>query len=202
MTDRDRIFEAVRAAVGRKQDRAALPDLPLGDLVSETRLDGGGWERFRVNFEAVNGDFLGNGDALRELLRREGARLGYCPPELRAEVEPWLPEEVRLVDAIDRRRIDDYGFGISRASLAIAETGTLVLTDRETPDRLGALAPWAHVAVVSRGSLVPTVVDAIQALPDDPNVVWVTGPSKTADVEGILIEGVHGPGVQACLVVD
>jgi L-lactate dehydrogenase complex protein LldG len=38
-------------------------------------------------------------------------------------------------------------------------------------------------------------------MPDDPNIIWVTGPSKTADVEGILIQGVHGPGVQACLLV-
>jgi L-lactate dehydrogenase complex protein LldG len=38
-------------------------------------------------------------------------------------------------------------------------------------------------------------------MPDDPNIIWVTGPSKTADVEGILIQGVHGPGVQGCLLV-
>ena len=36
----------------------------------------------------------------------------------------------------------------------------------------------------------------------DPNIIWVTGPSKTADVEGILIEGVHGPGIQIALLVD
>jgi L-lactate utilization protein LutC len=34
-----------------------------------------------------------------------------------------------------------------------------------------------------------------------PNIIWCTGPSKTADVEGILIEGVHGPGEQIALLV-
>ena len=43
---------------------------------------------------------------------------------------------------------------------------------------------------------------AVAALGSDPNVIWCTGPSKTADVEGILIEGVHGPGAQIALIVD
>ncbi len=42
--------------------------------------------------------------------------------------------------------------------------------------------------------------DGIAALGDDPNVIFCTGPSKTADVEGILIEGVHGPGEQVALI--
>ncbi|WP_373372294.1 LUD domain-containing protein [Sorangium atrum] len=43
---------------------------------------------------------------------------------------------------------------------------------------------------------------AISALGGDPYVVWCTGPSKTADVEGILIQGVHGPGEPIALIVD
>ena len=42
--------------------------------------------------------------------------------------------------------------------------------------------------------------EAVAALGNDRNVIWCTGPSKTADVEGILIEGVHGPGAQITLV--
>jgi L-lactate dehydrogenase complex protein LldG len=73
--------------------------------------------------------------------------------------------------------------------------------DASTSRRLGALAPWAHVAVLERTRLHRTVPDALLAPDEDPNVIWVTGPSKTADVEGILIEGVHGPGEQAVLLV-
>jgi L-lactate dehydrogenase complex protein LldG len=102
---------------------------------------------------------------------------------------------------LDRARIDEYRFGITRASGAIAETGTIILTDRLTSRRLGALAPWIHVAVLHPDQIHPHVADAIAALGDDPNVIWCTGPSKTADVEGILIEGVHGPGEQVALVL-
>jgi L-lactate dehydrogenase complex protein LldG len=64
------------------------------------------------------------------------------------------------------------------------------------------VAPWVHVAVLARAQIHLTVVDAVKVLGDDPNVIWATGPSKTADIEGILIEGVHGPGRQIALVLD
>ena len=119
---------------------------------------------------------------------------------------PVLPDKdhvaiVQYSHNADRARVDDYQFGITRASAAIAETGTVVLTDAGTSSRLGALAPWVHVAVITREQIFLDVPQAVAALPDDPNVVWCTGPSKTADVEGILIEGVHGPGIQAVLLL-
>jgi len=59
-----------------------------------------------------------------------------------------------------------------------------------------ALAPWHHIALVSHAEIHRTIADALAAMPDDPNLSWVTGPSKTADVEGILIQS-----VQACLII-
>ncbi len=201
MSDRERIFAAVRAAVAKKEEPVGLPDLPLDDFISRPRRGAGDWADFRRNFEAVNGDFLENGEDLKALLERENAKLGFCPQDLQKFISPWLPEGVELRETFDRDAVDDYDFGVTRAGYAIAETGTLVLQDSDTPDRLGALGPWIHIAIVEKSRLLPSVVQAIQNLPNDPNIVWVTGPSKTADVEGILIEGVHGPGIQACFPV-
>ena len=98
-------------------------------------------------------------------------------------------------------RIDDFQFGITAAMGAIAETGTIILSDTGTSRRLGALAPWVHIAVVQRGEIFLDLPAAVSAMPADPNIIWCTGPSKTADVEGILIEGVHGPGIQIALLL-
>ena len=205
MSDRERILSAVRGAVGLKDEamRATLPDIPIDELISARRNAGGGtWETFRRNFEAVNGDYLDSEDALRELLRRESVKKCYCPPELFDRIHGVVPESTEIAIEFIRDEMETYQAGFTMASWAVAETGTLVLEDRHTPNRLGALAPWAHIALVRKDQLLATVAEAIGKLSSDPNIVWVTGPSKTADVEGILIEGVHGPGVQACWVID
>ena len=102
---------------------------------------------------------------------------------------------------VDRSNPEVYDFGISRASMAIAESGAIVLKDRDTADRLATIAPWIHVAVVKESDIVPTISDALEKTVDCPYAIYVAGPSKTTDVEGVLVEGVHGPGCQVCLIV-
>lgn len=164
---------------------------------------------FVNSLDAAHGVCITSLHALAALLERESAICGYIDPSLLPILEDQANGgtlEGLMLDlhtSWDRNQTDQYHFGMTRASLGIAETGTIVLTDKDTSARLGALAPWIHVAVLSKGDIVPTVAEAIARLPkDDPSVIWVTGPSKTADIEGVLIEGVHGPGLQACWLVE
>jgi L-lactate dehydrogenase complex protein LldG len=150
----------------------------------------------------VNGLVLTDAAALAAHLRSGGWLRGYCDPALWPKLAPHLGEGFKVEQAFDRTRVDDFAFGITRAAGAIAETGTIILKDTSTSTRLGALTPWVHVAVLSRREVFSDMTQAAAALGSDPNVIWATGPSKTADVEGILIEGVHGPGVQIALVLD
>ena len=57
------------------------------------------------------------------------------------------------------------------------------------------------MVVLRVDELIPTIAEAVQRFDTSPNIIWCTGPSKTADVEGILIEGVHGPGEQVVMFV-
>jgi L-lactate dehydrogenase complex protein LldG len=199
MSARDAIFERVRAALAGRE-RAALPEYDDAVAVAQ----GGSADLvalFRERLAEARGVAFDAPAALGDWLRARGAVRGYCDPGLAGVLGPALGEGLSLETELARDRIDDYKFGITRAAGAIAETGSLVLEDRGTSSRLGALAPWIHVAVVAANRIHAHLADAIAALGDDPYVLFATGPSKTADVEGILIEGVHGPGEQVALIV-
>ncbi|HEX3731023.1 MAG TPA: LUD domain-containing protein [Opitutaceae bacterium] len=200
--ERAAILGRVKAALGQLPQRAALPEYDaelavVRKLLAQRDL----FEVFAERIQLVHGEAQSDPEAVARRLREGGWMKGYCDPDLWPRLAPYFAG-FKVETAFDRTRIDDYDFGITRAAGAIAESGTIVLNDATTSCRLGALAPWVHVAVIALADLHPDLPHAVSKLGDDPNVIWCTGPSKTADIEGILIEGVHGPGVQIALVLD
>lgn len=197
------IFSKIQAATGSLKSKAALPEYDVTLTHSQPRLEGSDlWEIFCRNFKAVNGKPMTSVDELAGFLKATNQLTGYCDPALMDAVGSKLAAAGLTVETVyDRARYDDYQFGITRASGAIAESGSIILDDDRTSHRLAALSPWVHVAVLEKREVHRTISDAIAAFGDSPNIIWCTGPSKTADVEGILIEGVHGPGDQIALVL-
>jgi L-lactate dehydrogenase complex protein LldG len=96
--------------------------------------------------------------------------------------------------------------GVTGVAAAIAETGTLVTTSGPATARGSSLIPPVHVAVVRASQILPDLCDFFAGLASDPqlpaNVNLITGPSKTADIEGILVTGMHGPGEVYVLLVS
>ncbi|MFA6962748.1 MAG: LUD domain-containing protein [Opitutaceae bacterium] len=202
-TDREAILSRVRSALAPLPQRAQRPDWEAELVHMRTmRGDVDAWTLFRERLKLVNGLPLEGAAALVDWLDQNGWRHGYCDPELWPRLQAAFPATFTVEAVFDRTRVDDYQFGITRAAGAVAETGSLILTDASTSRRLAALTPWVHIAVVSRGQIHLDLQHAMTALADDPNIVFCTGPSKTADVEGILIEGVHGPGQQVALLLE
>ena len=201
---RDSILEKVHAATQMVSEKTPYPEYQTALLHSLPRLEGGTlWEIFSRNFLAVNGKPMSSVAELAEFLTTRGQLHGYCDPVLFEKIGRQLEQAGLKVETVyQRERYEDYTFGITRATGAIAESGSVILDDDRTAHRLAALSPWVHVAVLNENEIHRTIPDAIAALGPSPNIIWATGPSKTADVEGILIEGVHGPGEQITLLVD
>lgn len=89
-------------------------------------------------------------------------------------------------------------FGITSADYALADTGTLVILASPQEARLISLLPPAHIAVVPKERVLTGLDELMQILPRPAeltsSMVLITGPSRTADIEQILVRGVHGPG--------
>jgi L-lactate dehydrogenase complex protein LldG len=90
-----------------------------------------------------------------------------------------------------------FDVGISTAQAAIAETGTLVLDSASERHRLVSLVPPVHIAIISASKIRETLSEALTLLQSageiSPAVTFITGPSRTADIELTLAIGVHGP---------
>ena len=97
--------------------------------------------------------------------------------------------------------------GVVEATAAIAATGSIVV-DSDRNGRLVSLLPRVAVFVLSAGDIVPATGDLLRHRddhwPDGPptNVVLVTGPSRSGDIEMRLVVGVHGPGEVHAILID
>jgi L-lactate dehydrogenase complex protein LldG len=98
--------------------------------------------------------------------------------------------------------------GITDVHAAVAETGTLICCSGPGHSRGLSLIPPIHIAIVRAADILPDMLDYFasrrgQKSPQLPSSqAFITGPSKTADIEGELIVGVHGPGRVYVVVVE
>jgi L-lactate dehydrogenase complex protein LldG len=103
----------------------------------------------------------------------------------------------------------DDAVTMSRARAAAAETGTLFLTSgEENPTTLNFL-PDTHIAVIRKKDILGSYEDAWNALRDiygartlPRTVNLISGPSRTADIEQIIVMGAHGPRRLHVIIVD
>jgi L-lactate dehydrogenase complex protein LldG len=100
------------------------------------------------------------------------------------------------------------GAGITDVLAAVAETGSLVVCADDRHRRSTYMVPPVHIALVPASRIVPDLIDLFAAtgrlcsagFPSA--LVLISGPSKTADIEGVLVMGVHGPRDVHAVVID
>ncbi len=162
---------------------------------------------FRRRFEDLGGTFVAAGTAeaaaasLRETLRSGGISALLVPeddPGARAVAQALVPlGPFRIADPAEIRQVSPPPCaGIQAAEYAIAETGTLVQTSAGGKTLLPGLVTDVHVALLAPAAFVDRMEECLAALASNPprNVSFITGPSRTADIELTLTVGVHGPG--------
>jgi L-lactate dehydrogenase complex protein LldG len=110
-------------------------------------------------------------------------------------------EGLEEIKSNDKNEMAKAGIGITGADYAIADIGTLVLLTDESRPRSVSLLPPVHVTAVKKSDIVSNInelfvilkhtLDVTQSVPSC--MTFITGPSRTADIELNLTLGVHGP---------
>ena len=127
----------------------------------------------------------------------------FCDAQLQAA---WPSALTRCSPTDGDETLYNASAAITSCHYAVAETGSVVVATGPQRWRSLSVIPPVHVVVIRVAQILADLVDLFDALSHEPlsaNVVLITGPSKTADIEGVLVTGVHGPGqVWACVVDD
>jgi L-lactate dehydrogenase complex protein LldG len=218
MTEREKILARVHEALKTKAAQPATPDEiselpqpppagarrwlpPVGDSFKD-------WvELFARNAADLRAEFLlvSSSEELRQALlqlrdaegwKRVASHSGLLPdaicPVLGLEMvhtdKPYGVHELAKCDA-----------GITECDALVAQTGTVVLTSRSGGGRVVSVLPPHHVVLARRDQLVPDLPTAFELLKMEygnnyPSMIsFITGPSRTGDIERILVLGAHGP---------
>ena len=196
------VRENLRGAHKSNVERAGpTPGAPVGLDTPADRL-----ARFVEVLEGVGGyctvvrDEADAEAALRRIAADLGAReVAVSDAPIARNVAAGLGDATVFDGWSDRERLLACDLGVTGAQWGIAETGTLVLDSEAEKHRLVSLVPPVHVAILDTDRILGTLGDALStARGDDPDPIpraltFITGPSRTADIELTLVVGVHGP---------
>lgn len=187
-----------------------IPDEPREDKLM--------YDLFKAKAEAVSSEvhrFATKTDALdfvAGFLRKEGVQ------DASGRFAVWA--DCSLLDDADRKALSERTpglrfdvsrelaaeslIGISQAGCGIANTGTLVQDSASVEQRLVSTLPLIHIALLKIGKLQPDLAALLSRI--DPRtsayLAFITGPSRTADIERVLTIGVHGPERLIIICVD
>lgn len=199
--DKASFINKIREAEKTRPD-TKLPVFTKDDTVSKPATLGSAKEAFVRNFKANHGDVFESIGALTEFLKDKGCKRGVADAKL--EDTFGLENSFEILREFDRNNPDSYDFGISKASMAIGESGAIVLKDKDTADRLVTIAPWVHIAVLNESDIVETISDAlgntIKDAEENPYSIYIAAPSKPQTSKAYWLKEYMAPAVKYALL--
>jgi len=187
-TAREEILSKIRTGLNRKQDEPA-PAVRLKPYAGTPEL-------FLKRVHAVGGKIS---RAQRPIDVRSYIADALQGRSAVASNAPLLHElGITAMEGVKCEACSKAGVGITCADYALADTGTLVMLSSREEARIVSLLPPAHIAVVAKNRILGGLDELLTKVPKPgdltSSMVLITGPSRTGDIEQILVRGVHGPG--------
>jgi len=211
-TAREQILRDVRRSLGREPGQAVPPPPPVRIVVPDVPVS----QRIDTMLERVAALA---GKTLRA--KSAGEAREYVAAVIAGKTSvtsnaPFLREcgitelpgvKSGVTDRSELRELcATVNYGISSADYGLSDTGSLVMISSLAEARLVSLLPPAHIAVVPASRILTGLDELYSMIPKPADItssmVLITGPSRTADIEQILVRGVHGPGEIHVVVVE
>lgn len=217
MSSRDVILGRIRTALAeRRADKPLPPVHPVWPRQNPSAAALA--EQFEKELVALRGELLrfpslaAARQGLAEMIAREGwKQIAAVDRPACRELCAELPADQTLwaVDSWTPASMADFSAGLLAAEFFLADTGSCVIVSGTAQERLLTYLPPVCLVVGRTQQLVehlPAAWEALSARASDPatrgEFVLVTGPSRTSDIEKILIHGVHGPKRLIVILID
>ena len=143
------------------------------------------------------------GDHLQKLATELAWKsVGIHRGELLSQLEPLLPSPIERIwvdSGYDKDALEAADAGVTECELLVAQTGSVCVTGPSSGGRVLSVLPPHHIVVARRSQLVTDLTEAFASLAmkyreSYPSMIsFITGPSRTGDIERILVLGAHGP---------
>jgi L-lactate dehydrogenase complex protein LldG len=209
---KEQILRDVRQALGRRAGspvpplppvRIVVPDVPVSQRIDSMleRVAALAGKTLRAKSAAEAREYVASVIEGKTAVTSNAPFLSTCGITSLPNVRTGITDREEL-----RGLCATVNYGISSADYALSDTGSLVMISSREEARLVSLLPPAHIAVVPASKLL-TGLDELYRIHPKPadltsSMVLITGPSRTADIEQILVRGVHGPGEIHVIVVE
>jgi L-lactate dehydrogenase complex protein LldG len=188
---RDNIFQRVHAALRIGAHRPPAPTgTPIFPPIAKPEA------RFRGEFAALKGEIIENAEKLRVFLNGF-SKIATDGSELASKTVGEPNASVRECD-----------LGVTSCDCLVAQTGSVVVSTLSAGGRALSVLPPTHLVIARREQITPDLATAMTLLRKRYDRHWpsalsvITGPSRTADIEKILVMGAHGPKRLALYFAD
>lgn len=194
MNTREQIFKVLKQ---RKKENFPLPEFKPTSLFQKFDLV----EKFKVEFESVGGIFIKSKfekvfDEVLNIINTEKIDKIFID-NLGNELDNTLknlPVKQIITKPHSAKQISDIDASITSCDFLIAETGTIVLKYSSSRFKSAALLPRIHIVIANEKQIFGTLEEVFAQIGREfDSILLITGPSRTADIEKVIVKGVHGP---------
>lgn len=177
--------------------KTQLPEIKVSEIANKSEL----WEKFKYEFERAGGIFIKTTpekiyDDLSKIIYSENVKKIFAENFGQGidDVIKSLQIDQIITQPHSEKHLGEVDASITGCDFLIAETGTIAFIHNERRFKSSLLLPRIHIVIAKESKICSTFEEfSAQIGKDFDSVFLVTGPSRTADIEKVIVRGVHGP---------